>query len=329
MFFERLYFLTTERIEVFGWVSASIIHLTPIVFVFLAAWLILKQLHKTDYVCLVIASAFISGGAEHIAASIILSSIVILLVNIKKYKEFSLLNKNQIRKVIFFTWMLGLFLGICISNPGLRLHYNYVHQQQDGFATQHTINIFEAIKLFCKPHKLIGLIFLLVCWVLFQNVFNVPRAPKIKISYFSIALCCTILVSSILSILGYHTLSLGRVWFATDVALFILLSACIIKFLPSLKVNTTILYAGITLFFITLVMFNVRHIPALINFSSRHDAAIRYLQQQDSSKTISLTQFPPDLTNQVELSDDPNDQVNQLFCQFYDIKAKVSVKPKQ
>ena len=330
IFIMCLYFLTTERIEIFGWISASIIHLTSIVFVFLGTWLILKQVRKIDYVGLAIASAFIAGGAEHISASIILSSMVILLLQAKKYKEFSSLNKNHIRKLFFFTLMLSLFLGICISNPGLRLHYNEVHQQQDGFAMQHTTNVFETIKLFCKPYKLIGLIFLLVCWMLFQNVFNAYRAVRIRLSYFSIALCCTILVSSALSIFGYHTLSVGRVWFATDVALFVLLSACIIKFLLSLKINATILYSGTAVFCITLVMFNVRHIPSLVNFSSEHDKIISSLQQKSNEETVVLESFPkPDLINQVELSDDPNDQVNQLFCRFYGIKAKVSVKPKQ
>ena len=77
-------------------------------------------------------------------------------------------------------------------------------------------------------------------------------------------------------------------------------------------------------------MFNVRHIPSLVNFSSEHDKIISSLQQKSNEETVVLESFPkPDLINQVELSDDPNDQVNQLFCRFYGIKAKVSVKPKQ
>ncbi len=324
-----LYFLTTERIEIFGWVSASIIHLVPVVFVFLSAWLIIKQTKTTDYVLLGIAAAIVAGGAEHIAASVIASIVAMLLIlfyNKRKDKQFYQENKKQIRKAIFFAGSLALFLIICISNPGVRLHYNEVHQSADGFAAHHDMNVLEAIKLFCKPHKLIGVVFLFIFWMLFQNVFNVTKTFKIRLSYFLLIICCVIGVSSAASIYAYHTLSIGRIWFVLDVSIFVFLSVLISRGINKLKTNSILLYAGATLFIVTLGLFDVRHIPALINFSSGYDASLRYMQQQDSTKTVSLTQLPPDLTNQVTLSDDPNNDVNQLFCRFYNIQAKISVK---
>ncbi len=324
-----IYFLTTERIEIFGWVSASIIHLVPVVFVFLSVWLIIKQSKITDYVLLVIAAAIIAGGAEHIAASMIASIsgvFLLLFYNKRKGKQFYRDNKKQIKKVLFLIGSLALFLLICISNPGVRLHYNEVHQSTDGFATHHDMNVLEAIKLFCKPHKVIGLVFLLIFWMMFQNIFNLTNTIKIKLGYFLVVIICVIGVSAAASMYAYHTLSIGRIWFVLDVAIFVSLSAAILQLIHSFKNNTIILYLGTAIFFITLILFDIRHIPALINFSSGYDAALRSMQQQDSTKTVSLTQFPPDLVNQVDLSKDPNNDVNQLFCRFYNIKAKISVK---
>jgi len=325
-----LYFLTTERIEIFAWVSASIIHLVPIVFVLLSAWLIIKETKKTDFVLLTIIVAFVAGGAEHIAASVIASLLVIIITlfyNERKNKGFYTQNKPRIIKTVFFLIMLSVFLFICISNPGVRLHYNEVHQQTDGFATHHGLNVFEAIKLFCKPHKLIGLLLLIVFWALFKNTFTATDNVKIKLNYFLITVLCVAGITITASVLAYHTLSVGRIWFAFDVAVFVLLSGCIIKFIASVKTNSIIVYMGAALFLITLVLFDIRHIPALLNFSSQHDKMIYSLQQKTAEETIVLNSLPkPDLTNQVALSPDPNNDVNQLFCRFYNIKAKVSVK---
>ncbi len=188
------------------------------------------------------------------------------------------------------------------------------------------MNVIEAIKLFCKPHKLIGLVFLLIFWMMFQNMFNLTNTIKIKLNYFLVVICCVIGVSAAASIYAYHTLSIGRIWFVLDVAIFVFLSTAILQFIHYFKSNSVVLYMGVAVLFITLILFDTRHIPALINFSSGYDAALRSMQQQDSTKTISLTQFPPDLVNQVDLDKDPNNDVNQLFCRFYNIQAKISVK---
>jgi lysylphosphatidylglycerol synthetase-like protein (DUF2156 family) len=301
----------------------------PIVFVFFSAWLIIKENRKTDYILLIISAAFVAGGAEHIAASIIASILVICTAIFylnRKDKNFYLANKSRIVKIAFFTGMLGLLLLVCVSNPGVGLHYNEVHQQTDGFAAHHTINFLDAINMFCKPHKLIGLVFLVSFWFLFQNTFQITRI-KIKLNYFAITVCCVAAITTAASVFAYHTLSIGRIWFAFDASIFILLSACILKFIHHLKINNIVLYAGAGIFLITLALFDFRHIPALLNFLSQHDKIVSSLQQQSAEEIIVLQSFPnPDLTNQVALSDDPNNDVNQLFCRFYNIKAKVSVK---
>ena len=325
-----LYFLTTERIEIFAWVSASVIHLVPVVFVLLSAWLIIKENKKTDYILLVITAAIVAGGAEHIAASVIASLFVIIITlfySERKNKNFYAENKPRIIKTVFFLIVLSAFLFIFISNPGVRLHYNEVHQQTDGFAAHHSLNVFEAIKLLCKPHKLIGLLFLIIFWMLFKNTFTVISGRKIKLNFFLIAVFCTAEVTITASVLAYHTLSVGRIWFAFDVAIFVLLCGCIVKFIAKVKTNNTILYMGAAILLITLVLFDIRHIPVLLNFSSQHDKMIYSLQQKTAEETIVLNNLPiPDLTNQVPLSPDPDNDVNQLFCRFYNIKAKVSVK---
>ncbi|MHB8260330.1 MAG: hypothetical protein ACYDCN_05805 [Bacteroidia bacterium] len=325
-----LYFLTTERIEIFGWVSASIIHLVPVVFVFLSAWLIIKQTKITDYVLLVIAATIIAGGAEHIAISVISSVLgILILIFYRRIKDKNsyIENKQQVKKTVFFLAALALFLSIYITNPGLNLHFNEVHQQTDGFAAFHNINTIDTIKLFCKPHKLIGLVFLITFWMMFQNIFKITSNTKIKLNYFFVILFCVAIVSAAASIYAYHTLSVGRIWFVLDIALFVLLNACIIKYFPTQKIKPIVVLVSASVLLIAIALFDMRHIPALLHFSSEHDKIIYSLQQKPSEEIIILKSFPkPDLTNQVELSADPDNQVNQLFCRFYNIKAKVSVK---
>jgi hypothetical protein len=112
-----------------------------------------------------------------------------------------------------------------------------------------------------------------------------------------------------------------------DVTVVVLLSIYILKMIQKIRINTVAFYS-ISLFIVSiLIMFDIRHIPALLNYASQHDKIISSLQQKNGEEIIVLESFPkPDLTNQVELSEDPNNDVNQLFCRFYNIKAKISVK---
>ncbi len=320
-----VYFLTTEHIEIFGWISASIIHLVPIVFVFLSAWLIIKKQKTTDYIWLSICTFFVAGGAEHIAISTIMSVFVLagLLFfvhrkNKKCYAEY----KAQLMKAAFFFVLLSVCFAFFIYNPGTQIRY----QQENNFVQSHASLYSTGIfSLLGKPHKITGFLFLFVFWMFFKNSFQI-KTPKIKPSYFTIISIAIFIITSLISVFIFNTFSIGRIWFVFDISLFVLVNACIIKSID-LKTNIVVLYAGAGIFLIMLALFDIRHIPALLNFSSQHDKLIYSLQQKPAEETIVLQSFPnPDLTNQVELSADPNNDVNQLFCRFYNIKAKVSVK---
>ena len=321
-----IYFLTTERIEIFGWVSASIIHLVPIVFLFLGTWFIIKEQKITDYVLLLLSAFFVAGGAEHIAISTIVGFFVltsILFFVQRKNKGFYTEHKSQLIKAAFFFLLLTTCFTFFIYNPGAQIRY----QQETNFVQSHaglySINVFS---LLGKAHKIIGVFFLFIFWILFKNTFRI-KTNKIKLGYFITVTIVVLVITSLLSAFIFNTFSIGRIWFVFDVALFILLSACIVKCIQPIKINAAILHAGASIFLITLVLFDIRHIPSLLNFSSQHDKLIYSLQQKSAKEIIVLQSFPnPDLTNQVELSIDPNNDVNQLFCRFYNIKAKVSVK---
>ena len=288
-----------------------------------------KENKKTDYVLLVTASTIVAGGAEHIAASALTTFLIVLAIAFfinRKNKNFYPENKTRIIKGVFFASVLGAFLLLCISNPGVGIHYIEVHQQSDGFAAHHSVNVLDTINMFCKPHKLIGLALLIACWVLFQNTFKISPI-KIHSNYFLSAIFCVAAITAIASILAYHTLSVGRIWFAFDVTVFVVLCVLAIKWVESLKANTITLFVSAGVLLITLALFDIRHVPALLKFSSQHDKLVYSLQQKPAGEQVVLHDFPnPDLTNQVALSADPNNDVNQLFCRFYNIKAKVSVK---
>jgi hypothetical protein len=321
-----VYFLTTERIEIFGWISASIIHLVPIVFVFLSTWLIIKQQKTTDYILLMFSAFFIAGGAEHIALSTIVSVFVLASIIFfvhKKNKEFYKEHKPQFIKAAFFFLLLSICFAFFIYNPGTQIRYQQENNFVQSHASLYSTNLFS---LLGKPHKIIGLLFLVIFWMLFKNTFQI-KSPSVKLKYFITATIVVLVITSLLSVFIFNTFSIGRIWFVFDISLFVLLSASIIKFIDQLKINTGILHAAAGIFLITLALFDIRHIPALLNFSSQHDKLIYSLQQKSAEEIIVLQNFPnPDLTNQVVLSADSNNDVNQLFCRFYNIKAKVSVK---
>ena len=148
---------------------------------------------------------------------------------------------------------------------------------------------------------------------------------KIKLKYFAAVFIVTVFIAVLTSSFAYYSLLTGRVWFVADVAFFLLLSATIIKYNPIKKNNLQLIFVSIC--GTILLLFDIRHIPALLHFCSTHDKIISDLRKEPVGKTIALKEFPqPDLTNQVELSPDPDNAENQLFCRFYGIKAKVSLE---
>ncbi|HXD94072.1 MAG TPA: hypothetical protein VNX01_12735, partial [Bacteroidia bacterium] len=74
LFFTSLYFLTTNRIEIFGWMSAFITHFIPITFIVFSAWIIIKKTNSIGgFLCLTIAAFLIGGSAEHITLFVLLA----------------------------------------------------------------------------------------------------------------------------------------------------------------------------------------------------------------------------------------------------------------
>jgi hypothetical protein len=76
-----------------------------------------------------------------------------------------------------------------------------------------------------------------------------------------------------------------------------------------------------------MIVFNIWHIPKLIHFASEADKRVEYLKQQEANKIVVLPPLPDsDLASQVFLSEDPDFDSNIQFCEFYKIRAKLSVK---
>jgi hypothetical protein len=327
LLFACIYFFTTEKIEVFGWYCCSTIYLLPSSMLCFATWVLLKkQKNILDLILLFLCAMLIAGGAEHVPASAIaaiFSVAVILFLTKRNDKLFFMENKNSLIKTAFFGGALVLFFLIYVTNPGLWSHYSDAHS--NAFQSQGNPDFTETIVMFFRPAKLIGLLLLAGTWVLFSKTFS--AAKKINLNYFIGVLCATIVVAALTSLFAYKQMGVGRVWFLADISLVILLSALILKFSSHLNITsktTHVLSVSIVVIFF---FFDIRHVPALLYFSSGHDKIVSDLRQQDSGKVIVLTNFPsPDLTNQVELSADPDNAENQLFCKFYGIKAKVALR---
>jgi uncharacterized protein DUF6056 len=330
LFFTVVYFITTERIEIFGWLSASIIHLIPTVFIIICTWLIIKkQTRKADFLLLFICAFFITGGAEHIGLiiNIILIVVCTKILNNKKYqKEWGIEDKQQIRKCFFLLLTTILFFLICTTNRGLWFRYNDITLYTMQHNETYHFSILDVLKMFCKLHKTTGIVLLVSTWILFQSTLQIKLLNTKNYFYIIISLIVFSLTCLVL-ILIFKTLNVGRIWFLFDVTIVVLLSIYILKMIQKIRINKVAFYS-ISLFIVSiLIMFDIRHIPALLNYASQHDKIISSLQQKNSGEIIVLEGFPkPDLTNQVTLSDDPNNDVNQLFCRFYNIKAKISVK---
>lgn len=314
-----LYFLTTERIEIFGWFSASVIHLVPVVFSFFTAWIILKkQQRKADYFFLITGCFAVSGGSEHIPLS---------LLAIFLYAYFFHSNTLQKKKLLTAIIALAVFFLLNITNPGLWLHYKEVHESTEGFATTHSIDPVETTLLLFKPHKLIGLALLLFSCLSLKYFFNM-KSTILPLKFFIFLSLFSFFITAMLSYYAYHTLAVGRAWFMPDVSL------CILLFIAVIKLNLPLSHSFLQISCITALSFcfyfDIRHIPKLYAYAKQHDIIISNLQEEPAEKMVILTSFPaPDLTNQVLITSNPNDQQNILFCRFYGIKANVSLNEKK
>ena len=330
LFFTALYFLTTARVEVFGFISVSEIHLVPVIFVFLSAWLLIKkQVKRTDHIFLIVSALFVAGGADHIGP-ITLAALAVIGITFlidKNRKTLFSNHKVAIKKTIFFSVTLFVFFLLFASNPGLWQHYHDAQTYTLQNPGEYHTNFFATIKMLCAPGKLLGLIFLAITWTLFFNLFQVKTKTQPALKYFFFATLAVIFLSALTGKFAYNSFMVKHVWFVADAAVFVLLSACFVKYFQHKKAGNTALLAGSFSLIIIIMVFNIRHVPRLIKFSSDYDKMVEDLRKSPPNQTITIQNFPdPDLTSQAYFSEDPNNDMNILFCEFYHIPAKVSVK---
>ena len=325
-----LYFMTTNRLEIFGWMSASINHLVPVVFVFLAGYILIKEHKKTDYLYLSVCVFFIGGAAEHVAPSVIsvitVCSFLFFYNKPNKHEAF-VEHKVFFAKLIFFSALLALFFLFTAITPGAWIRYNNTLQYVKVHSPERSLEVLNTVKLLIKPYKLMALVFLFFVWMLFAKTFQAKLKTKIHWKYLVASLVVVTIITSVFSAFCYNTLKIDRMWFVFDVTVFIVVSILILQFISDKKLSEIFTYSGAVYILSMAVFFDARHIPALYHFSTENDKIISYLQKQKEGEVAVIDNFPPhDLVTQARLTSDPEDSFNVAFCKFYGIKAKVVVK---
>ncbi|HTA62473.1 MAG TPA: DUF6056 family protein [Bacteroidia bacterium] len=325
-----LYFMTTNRLEIFGWMSASINHLVPVVFVFLVAYILIKPYKKLDYFYLSLSVFFIGGAAEYVASSVLaVISICCLLFFYRKENKRQEFQKHKefFFRLAFFSFVLALFFLFTVITPGAWLRYNNTQQYVKVHSPERSLEILNTIKLLFRPYKLMGFAFLFFIWLFFIQIFQVKLKTSIHWKYLVASLISVVLVTSVFCVVCYNTLKIDRMWFVLDTTFFIVASILMLQFLSDKNLSKVFTYSGIIYIIGLMIFFNARHTPALLNFSTEHDKIISYLQKQKEGEIAVVDSFPPhDLITQARLTSDPEDSFNIAFCKFYGIKAKVVVK---
>ena len=317
LLFMSLYFLTTNRIEIFGWMSAFITHFTPVAFIVFSAWIIIKKTNSiVDYLWLTIAAFLIGGSAEHITPSVLVAIAPILLS--AKFKN---------KKFLYFTVVLTCVYLISVITPGTLYRINTTTEYINSHPSSQTLSSIYFFKMFFQPYKIIGVLLLFVSWMVFVKTINPSQSFTIRWRYFLIPIITSLVIAMLVITFVYKSFSETRLLFIVDFALFVAINVFALKFAHKLK-DIRFLLPGLTIAsMVVLLFFSFRHIPRLRYFANKHDETISYLKQQSSNQVITISAFPDsDLTNQALMYSDPENEENLLFCRFYNIKAKVSVK---
>ena len=319
-----IYFLTSDKIEIYGWLSASFNHLAPIVSVFIAIWLIIKPLYKLDFFAIPFVAFISAGSAEHIPGIAISGGLVVLVYTFLS-KEKKVISNHAIKKLIFYISSTFIFLVVFITNPGISDHLRETHQAAIGIASVSKISVPDFLHAFFKPHKIIGILLSASSVLLLKDYFSIA---SIKIPSWKILLPILILILGITAALGvvaYNSISVGRMWFPLDVFSWVLISLFFLRYLPY-----SFSKVSITVFVFTALIildYSLKHSYALWQFSSQYDKMVNSLQQEPVGKITVIDHFPePDVSNQVQLKEDPNAPENEQFCLFHGIKSKISVK---
>ncbi|HTA62472.1 MAG TPA: DUF6056 family protein [Bacteroidia bacterium] len=318
LLFTSLYFLTTNRIEIFGWMSAFITHFIPVAFIVFNAWVIIKKTNSLlDYLWLTIAAFIIGGSAEHITPSVLLAITPLL---------FSLKFKNK--KLLYFTAVLVCVYLVSVITPGTLYRINTTNEYINSHPpTSQIVSPVYFIKMFFQPYKIIGTLLLFVSWLVFIKIINPQGSFTIRWRYFLLPIITSLIIAIAVAGFVYKSFLETRLLFIVDFALFIFINALAFKFADKLKISRFLLPSLTAASVVVLLFFSFRHIPRLQYFTNKHDETISYLKQQPNNQVVTIQAFPDaDLTNQALLYSDPENEDNQLFCRFYNIKAKVSVK---
>lgn len=316
LLFTSLYFLTTNRIEIFGWMSAFITHFMPITFVVFSAWVVVKKTNSfIDYFFLLLSAFLIGGSAEHITPFVL--SLIARLIFITKVKN---------KKLFYFTICLVCVYLISVITPGTLYRINTTTNYIQQHPVLQNTNPLHFVSAFLQPYKVVGVLLLFVCWGVLLKVFD-HQTFKIKWHLFFIPVAISFIIALFVAAFVYKSFAETRLLFIVDFALFVALNVIALKLIQK-TIRFHFLLSGLTIASLAIILFfSVRHIPRLRYFANQYDQAINYLKQQPENQVITISDFPdPDLTNQALLYADPKNEDNELFCRFYNIKAKVSVK---
>jgi len=320
-----IYFLCTDRIEVFGWASSSMLYLVPVVLSSYAAYLLIKpQLKRIEYAGLFASAGMIGGCLEYVAVFDLILGGAMILYFLNKRRKGDPVRKEKLFRPVFFTSVLAVFSAFCILNPGILERFQGMNElaRADAYAGGPYSQSF--LTMFFKPHKLIGIALIFISWWFILNsatAYSITKRGIIAVVFCLIVAVALTIASSQLS---YHTLSVGRMWFLTDVMIYVLAVALLLYFLPKTVVPVKVFYALALLFCAVFSFYCVKHIRAQWIFVSRYDKVIEHIKSSPNEKLIVVGLPKPDLGSAASLYNEPGRGPNRLFCRFYKINAVVS-----
>jgi hypothetical protein len=318
-----VYFLCSDRIEIFGWITSSMVHVVPVMFALFAFWLIIKRKsQQTDHLLLFLSAICIGGSAENMVAVAFLTGLVYagnlgLKKRSEKFLEES--ENKKMKKTIFFISTMALFFCFVFTNPGTLIRIQEVKQMSlnnywhDG----------DFFKFMFKSHKLIGILFAIVSWTLFPFLFNTGENKKFFLKPTVIIFSIALLVTAITSKVTYNCFWITRMYFVVDAALYILIIALVIGYATKIKGLKFFIPVGVAICLALLVLNNVRHIQPLLRYASAYDKMVADLQKMKTGEVATYQLPDADLVCPVSMAENPNDIRNKEFCRFYGIKAKV------
>jgi hypothetical protein len=317
-----VYFLCSDRIEIFGWITSSMVHVVPVMVALFAFWIVIKPKSKqTDYILLFLSAICIGGSAENMVAVVFLTGFIFagnLWLRKRKDKFLAESENKKLQKAIFFISILMVFFCFVFTNPGTLIRIQEVKQMSvnnywhDG----------DFFKFMFKSHKLLGILLTTVSWMLFPFLFKSGSknfSVKSALIVFSIAL----LVTAITSKVTYNCFWITRMYFVVDAALYILVISLTIKYSSKIKGYKFIIPTGSVICLALLLWNDVRHVPPLLRYASAYDQMITDLQKMKEDEVATYQLPDADLVCPISMSEKPNDIRNKEFYRFYGIKAKV------